>query len=155
MAHIAQFGGSVILAPVVTQDLQRFVDAQEPLYDQVRRELRAGTKRSHWMWFIFPQLAGLGHSPMAQRYALGGVSHAAAYLAHPVLGARLRECVALVNAHAGRTASEMFGYPDCLKLHSSLTLFHEVDSTEPLLMQALGQLYGGELDQATLKLLQD
>ena len=139
---------------LMTQDLQRFVGAQEPIYDQVRRELRAGEKRSHWMWFIFPQLAGLGHSPMAQRYAIADRSHAAAYLAHPVLGARLRECVALVNAHTDRTAAQMFGYPDCLKLHSSLTLFHEVGPGESLLTQALRQLYGGQLDPATLKLLQ-
>jgi uncharacterized protein (DUF1810 family) len=138
----------------VTQDLQRFVDAQEPIYDQVRRELRAGEKRSHWMWFIFPQLTGLGHSPMAQRYAIADLSHAAAYWAHPVLGARLRECVALVNAHTDRTAAQMFGYPDCLKLHSSVTLFHEAAPAEPLFTQALGQLYGGNLDLATLKLLQ-
>jgi uncharacterized protein (DUF1810 family) len=139
----------------VTQDLQRFVDAQEPIYDQVCRELRAGAKRSHWMWFIFPQLAGLGHSPMAQRYALVDLMHAAAYLGHPILGPRLRECLTLVNAHAERTAAQMFGYPDCLKLHSSLTLFHEVAPTQPLLSRALSQLYGGELDQATLKLLQE
>jgi uncharacterized protein (DUF1810 family) len=138
----------------VIQDLQRFVDAQAPIYDQVRRELRAGEKRSHWMWFIFPQLEGLGHSSTAQRYAIVDVSHAAAYLAHPVLGARLRECVALVNAHTDRAAAQMFGYPDCLKLRSSLTLFHEVAPEEALFTQALTQLYGGKLDQATLKLLQ-
>jgi uncharacterized protein (DUF1810 family) len=142
-----------LYTPVVIQDLQRFVDAQEPIYGQVCRELRAGEKRSHWMWFIFPQLAGLGHSPMAQHYAIVDRSHAAAYLAHPMLGARLRECVELVNAHADRTAAQIFGYPDCLKLHSSLTLFHEVGPGELLLTQALRQLYGGKLDPATLQLL--
>jgi uncharacterized protein (DUF1810 family) len=139
---------------VVTHDLQRFVEAQEPIYDQVRRELRAGQKQSHWMWFIFPQLAGLGHSPMAQRFAIVDRSHAAAYWAHALLGARLRECVALVNSHTGRTATQMFGYPDCLKLHSSLTLFHEVAPGELLFTQALTQLYGGAPDPATLQLLE-
>jgi uncharacterized protein (DUF1810 family) len=138
----------------VTQDLQRFVDAQEPIYDQVCRELRAGQKQSHWMWFIFPQLAGLGHSPMAQRFALADRSHAAAYWAHAVLGARLCECVALVNIHTEATAAQMFGYPDCLKLHSSLTLFHDVAPAQLLFTQALNQLYGGARDPATLKLLQ-
>lgn len=135
-------------------ELQRFVDAQHPIYDQVRRELRAGEKRSHWMWFIFPQLAGLGHSPTAQRYALADLPQATAYLAHPLLGARLRECVALISAHAGRTAAQMFGYPDDLKLHSSLTLFREAAPAEPLFTRALQQFYAGEPDAATLKLLQ-
>jgi len=131
------------------------VDAQEPIYDQVCSELRGGKKRSHWMWFIFPQLAGLGHSPMAQRYAIANRSHAIAYLAQPTLGVRLRECVLLVNGQADLTAAQIFGYPDYLKLHSSLTLFHEVAPEEMLFTRALRQLYGGELEQATLKLLRD
>ncbi len=138
----------------MSRDLQRFVEAQQPLYDQVCRELRAGEKRSHWMWFIFPQLAGLGHSPMAQRYALSDLAHAAAYLAHPVLGERLRECVTLVNGHADRTAAQMFGHPDDLKLCSSLTLFQLAAPTEPLFTRALQQFYGGVADPATLTLLQ-
>jgi uncharacterized protein (DUF1810 family) len=135
-------------------DLERFVDAQQPIYAQVCLELRDGKKRSHWMWFIFPQLAGLGHSPTAQYFAIANKAHAAAYLRHPLLGKRLRECVGLVNSHTGLSAAQMFGYPDDLKLHSSLTLFHEVSPEEPIFTQALRQLYGGELDQASVQLLQ-
>ena len=138
----------------MSADLQRFVDAQEPIYAQARAELGAGEKRSHWMWFIFPQLAGLGHSRMAQRFALADRAHASAYLAHPLLGPRLRECVELVMRHRDRTAVQIFGSPDYLKLHSSLTLFHQAAPAQPLFMQALRQFYGGKLDQATLRLLE-
>jgi uncharacterized protein (DUF1810 family) len=139
----------------MTPDLQRFIDAQQPVYAQVCAELRDGVKRSHWMWFIFPQLAGLGHSPTAQYFAIANKVHAAAYWKHPVLGERLRECTGLVNSHTGLSAAQMFGYPDYLKLHSSLTLFHDVAPQEQIFTQALRQLYGGELDEATVRLLQD
>jgi uncharacterized protein (DUF1810 family) len=137
----------------MSPDLQRFVDAQGPIYDQVCTELRAGKKRTHWMWFIFPQLAGLGHSTMARRYAIADRAHAVTYLAHSVLGPRLLECVALLRSHAGVSAMEIFGSPDYLKLHSSLTLFREVDPTEPLFIAALSQLYSGKADDATIMLL--
>src|SRR5215813_7094342 len=104
-------------------DLQRFVTAQAPLYERVCAELRAGRKRSHWMWFIFPQIQGLGSSAMAQRYAITSLAEAAAYLDHPVLGPRLRECTGLVNAVDGRSAHEIFGSPDDMKFHSAITLF--------------------------------
>ncbi len=137
----------------MSPDLQRFLDAQEPVYDQACRELREGKKRSHWMWFIFPQLAGLGHSTMARRYAIADRAHAEVYLAHSVLGARLLECAALVTGHKGLTALQIFGSPDYLKLHSSLTLFHAVAPDEPIFNQALRLLYGGKPDDATMKLL--
>ena len=103
--------------------LQRFVDAQRPVYDTAVRELRAGRKRSHWMWFIFPQISGLGHSVTSQTFALSSLAEAAAYLAHPVLGQRLRECAALLAGVEGRSVDEIFGHPDDLKFHSSMTLF--------------------------------
>ena len=110
-----------------TFHLQRFLDAQKNVYPQVLRELRAGEKQSHWMWFIFPQIQGLGSSPMAQRYAITSIDEAQAYLAHERLGVRLRECTALVNAVTGRSVSDIFGYPDDLKFHSSMTLFAKAD----------------------------
>src|SRR4029077_21032235 len=104
-------------------DLKRFLDAQAPVIDRVRSELRAGAKRSHWMWFVFPQIAGLGHSAMAQRYAIASLDEAKAYAAHPVLGARLRECTALVLAVEDKSVHAIFGSPDDLKFHSCMTLF--------------------------------
>jgi uncharacterized protein (DUF1810 family) len=109
-------------------DLQRFVDAQAPVYPRVLAELRQGRKQSHWMWFIFPQIAGLGHSPMAQRFAIASRAEALAYLGHGVLGSRLRECTALVNAVEGRTINEILGSPDDLKFRSSMTLFGALSS---------------------------
>jgi uncharacterized protein (DUF1810 family) len=103
--------------------LQRFLDAQAPVYERVLGELRAGRKRSHWMWFVFPQIAGLGQSEMARRYAISSLAEAKTYREHPVLGARLRDCTALVNQVDGRSIDEIFGYPDDLKFHSSMTLF--------------------------------
>jgi uncharacterized protein (DUF1810 family) len=103
--------------------LERFVEAQAPVYTQVCEELRGGEKRSHWMWFIFPQIRGLGRSPMAERFAICSLEGARAYLEHEVLGERLRECTGLVNAVGGRSANEIFGEPDDLKFHSSMTLF--------------------------------
>ena len=133
-------------------DLQRFVDAQAPVYSRVIAELRQGQKQSHWMWFIFPQLAGLGHSPMAQRFALRSREEAMAYLGHGVLGPRLRQCTALVNAVAGRTIREILGSPDDLKFRSSMTLFGAV-SSEPEFAAAIAKFYGGVSDRGTLDLL--
>jgi uncharacterized protein (DUF1810 family) len=133
-------------------DLRRFVEAQAPVYQRVVAELRHGQKQSHWMWFIFPQLAGLGHSPMAQRFAIASRDEACAYLGHSVLGPRLRECTALVNAIEGRTIREIFGTPDDLKFRSSMTLFAAV-SPAPEFAAALKKFYGGMADQTTLDLL--
>lgn len=130
--------------------LQRFLDAQADVYDQARSELAAGQKRSHWMWFIFPQIAGLGSSPMAQRYAIADLPEARAYLQHPVLGSRLTDCATLVNA-AGRPVSTIFGYPDDLKFHSSVTLFaHAAQNTPNVFSEALTKHFNSQPDRATL-----
>jgi len=134
-------------------DLQRFVDAQESRIFDAMVELRGGRKRSHWMWFVFPQLRGLGHSQMAWHFGIASRDEAAAFLAHPVLGPRLRECVELVLAVRGRTAHEIFGSPDDLKLCSCLTLFAEVAGGDSVFDRALRQYFGGQPDQATLALL--
>ncbi|WP_342117652.1 DUF1810 domain-containing protein [Pseudoduganella sp. OTU4001] len=134
-------------------ELERFVAAQEGIYQQVVDELSAGRKRSHWMWFIFPQLAGLGFSAMAQRYAISGLAEARAYLAHPVLGARLRECSGLVQAVQGATVHGIFGSPDNMKFHSSMTLFAQAAPEEALFRACLDKYFGGAPDQATLDLL--
>ena len=133
--------------------LERFAAAQEGIYQQVVKELSAGRKRSHWMWFIFPQLAGLGYSATAQRYAIGGLAEARAYLEHPVLGARLRECSALVLAVQGATVHGIFGSPDNMKFHSSMTLFAMASPDEALFRDCLDKYFGGVPDQATLDLL--
>jgi uncharacterized protein (DUF1810 family) len=135
-------------------DLQRFVDAQDDVIDDVRRELRSGRKRSHWMWFVFPQVEGLGSSRMAQRYAIASRAEAEAYLAHPVLGPRLRECTALANAIEGRSATEVFGHPDDLKFRSSMTLFEAVADDPDPFRTALERYYDGERDQRTLEFLE-
>jgi uncharacterized protein (DUF1810 family) len=134
-------------------DLQRFVDAQAPVYPRVLAELRRGQKQSHWMWFIFPQLAGLGHSPMAQRYAIRSREEAVAYLGHDVLGPRLRECTALVNAVEGRTVREILGSPDDVKFRSSMTLFDAVAPNQEF-ADAIAKYYGGIPDRKTLELLE-
>ena len=134
-------------------DLQRFVDAQSPVYETVRTELKAGHKRSHWMWFIFPQIAGLGRSETARHYALSGVVEAQAYLAHPLLGSRLEESCQLLMDVEHRTASEIFGYPDDLKLHSSLTLFAQAAPYQPLFAACLAKYFNGWRDSSTLKLM--
>ena len=133
-------------------DLQRFLDAQAPIYARVVAELRRGQKQTHWMWFVFPQLAGLGHSAMAQRFAIASREEAVAYLGHGVLGPRLRECTALVTAVEGRTAREILGSPDDLKFQSSMTLFGAV-SSDPEFSAAIAKFYGGRPDQRTLDLL--
>jgi uncharacterized protein (DUF1810 family) len=135
-------------------NLQRFVDAQDPVIDRVRAELRDGRKRSHWIWFVFPQIAGLGHSAMARHYAISSKEEAAAYLAHPVLGPRLRECTALVNAVAGRSVEAIFGFPDDMKFHSSLTLFAEAASDNRVFVDALDKYFDGRPDPSTLEKLQ-
>ena len=135
-------------------DLGRFEVAQAPLIAQVLRELRAGDKRSHWMWFVFPQLAGLGHSPMAQRYAIASLDEARAYLAHPVLGPRLVECTGLVNAVTGRSVHEIFGSPDDMKFRSSMTLFARAAGPDQVVFsEALSRYFGGAEDQRTVDLL--
>ena len=133
--------------------LQRFVEAQAGVIEAVREELRAGSKRSHWMWFVFPQLKGLGLSSTAQFYGIESLEEARAYLAHPVLGPRLRDCVEMVLAVRGRTAHEIFGSPDDLKLRSCLTLFAEVGGGQSVFDRALRQYFGGQPDHATLELL--
>lgn len=134
-------------------DLARFVDAQQPVYDTVLRELRAGRKRSHWMWFVFPQLRGLGSSPTAVRFGISSIDEARAYLAHDLLGARLRECAALVAAVEGRSARDVFGWPDDLKLRSSMTLFSRAAGGQSVFDAVLDKFYGGEEDPATLERL--
>ncbi len=135
--------------------LERFVEAQEGVYGQACAELRAGRKRSHWMWFVFPQIRGLGSSPMAVRYAISGLEEARAYLEHPVLGLRLRECVGMVAGVEGKTIEEIFGYPDDLKFHSSMTLFAKVaeegSQSDGVFSVALGKYFGGEMDRETLE----
>lgn len=131
-------------------DLSRFVHAQASVHEQVVAELRAGRKRTHWMWFVFPQLAGLGHSAMAQRYAISSLDEARAYLEHPVLGARLRECSALVLGVPGKTVHEIFGSPDDLKFHSSMTLFHRAAPDEAVFGECLRKYFAGQDDPLTL-----
>lgn len=137
-------------------DLRRFVDAQDPVLDAVEAELAAGRKRSHWMWFVFPQLVGLGQSPMARFYGVQGLDEAAAYLADPILGERLRRHVGLVARHEGETPQAIFGSPDDLKFRSCLTLFERAASApanKALFAHALEQFYGDCRDPETLNRL--
>ena len=135
-------------------DLHRFVEAQAPVYAQARAELAAGRKQSHWMWFVFPQLRGLGRSAMAARFGIASRDEAAAYLADPLLGARLRECTALMlAARRGASAHEILGSPDDLKFHSSMTLFAAVAASGSPFAAALERYFGGRGDAATLRLL--
>ncbi|RPI12074.1 MAG: DUF1810 domain-containing protein [Lysobacterales bacterium] len=134
-------------------DLERFVLAQERVHAQALAELRAGCKRSHWMWFVFPQLVGLGHSVTARRYAIGSLEEARAYLAHPVLGPRIVACCEALLAHAGRTAQEILGSPDDLKLRSSATLFAAASQSGAVFRRVLDEFYDGEPDRRTLDLL--
>jgi uncharacterized protein (DUF1810 family) len=135
-------------------NLRRFLEAQDGVIDDVLAELRAGQKRSHWMWFIFPQIRGLGHSPIAQEFAISSLQEAQAYLQHPVLGARLRECTQLVNAIEGRSISQIFGFPDDLKFRSCITLFAHATSDNRIFHDALVKYFNGERDPATLERLQ-
>jgi uncharacterized protein (DUF1810 family) len=135
-------------------DLERFVTAQAPVYAQALAELERGRKESHWMWFVFPQLAGLGQSAMSRHYGLASAHEARLYLAHPVLGGRLLECTGAVLRHRGAPADGVFGSVDALKFRSSMTLFDAVaGAAAPSFGEALGAFYGGERDPATLRLL--
>ena len=134
-------------------DLQRFLDAQANVMAQVEAELQAGRKASHWMWFIFPQMRGLGRSAMAQHYGIGSLEEARAYLAHPVLGPRLRQCCSLALAVQGRSAQTIFGSPDDSKFKSSLTLFQRAAPDQPVFADCLRKYYGGMEDATTLALL--
>jgi|SRR5262245_61494350 len=136
-----------------TFNLQRFVEAQEPIYGRVSAELKSGRKQSHWMWFVFPQIAGLGHSPMAQRYAISSLDEAKAYLEHPILGPRLRECTRLVLAVQGRSAYEILGSPDDMKFRSCMTLFAHAAPDDPLFREALQKYFRGQEDPLTLQKL--
>lgn len=138
-------------------DLARFVEAQDRdgTHERALAELRAGAKRSHWMWFVFPQIAGLGHSPTARRYAIASADEARAYLAHPVLGPRLLECTGALTALSGRTARQILGDVDAMKLRSSMTLFaHVADAPSPF-QRVLDQYFGGVRDPATVQRLQE
>jgi uncharacterized protein (DUF1810 family) len=134
-------------------DLQRFLDAQDRVYEEVCVELDCGRKTSHWMWFIFPQIRGLGESPTARRFALSSLEEARAYLRHPVLGPRLLECTRRLQGIEGRAARQILGSPDDLKFRSCLTLFAIASEGEPLFEAALRKYYGGEHDPRTLELL--
>jgi uncharacterized protein (DUF1810 family) len=134
-------------------DLERFVEAQEQVYDGVLRELRRGSKTGHWIWFIFPQVAGLGTSVMSQRFAITSLDEARSYLAHPVLGARLRECARIVLATRGRTADQIFGPLDAMKVRSCMTLFLRAAPDEPVFAKVLDRNYAGVPDDATDALL--
>lgn len=143
----------VEMASADPHNLQRFVDAQHPIYGQVRDELQAGQKASHWMWFIFPQIKGLGLSPTAQKYAISGIEEAKAYLNHSLLGFRLRECTQLAIAVNDRSIEDIFGYPDHLKFHSSMTLFAHLHPSDKLFTAALAKYFHGKRDGKTLELL--
>ena len=136
-------------------NLHRFVEAQDPVIDTVKKELRSGRKRTHWMWFVFPQIAGLGRSQMSQRYAIDSRAEAEAYLEQPVLGPRLRECTEIVNGLDGRSANDVFGSPDDLKFRSSMTLFDAVAADPAPFRTALQRYYDGDPDRETLRLLDE
>jgi uncharacterized protein (DUF1810 family) len=134
-------------------DLDRFLAAQDLAFDTALDELHAGLKRSHWMWFVFPQLKGLGHSSMAQRYAISDIDEAKAYLLHPILGRRLRRCVEAVLVVPDRSLRQIFGSPDDMKFRSCMTLFALADGGEALFQEALDRYCGGIMDPRTLELL--
>jgi uncharacterized protein (DUF1810 family) len=135
-------------------DLQRFIDAQARDYPSVIDELSAGRKRSHWIWYVFPQIRGLGESAMSRQYAISGRDEARCYWEHPVLGARLRECTQLVLNLRGRTADEIFPYPDSLKFRSCMTLFERCAADPAIFREALLKYFGGEPDRLTLDILE-
>jgi len=135
-------------------NLQRFVEAQNPVFADVRAELRAGRKASHWMWFVFPQISGLGSSRAAQHYAISSLAEAEAYLRHPILGPRLRECTDLTLSIKSDSAEEIFGYPDFLKFRSCMTLFSRAGLDSKLFVNALEKYFAGELDPLTLRSLE-
>jgi uncharacterized protein (DUF1810 family) len=131
-------------------NLQRFVEAQNPCFERVRSELREGKKRGHWIWFIFPQIKGLGHSPMAEKFAISSRDEAEAYLQHAILGPRLRECTRLVNSVEGRWIEQIFGNPDDMKFRSSMTLFAHATQDNQVFIDALQKYCGGKFDLLTL-----
>jgi uncharacterized protein (DUF1810 family) len=135
-------------------DLGRFVDAQREIYDQVLTELRLGRKRSHWMWYVFPQITGLGSSAMAQQYAISSLDEARAYFAHPVLGDRLLECTRLVTAAHAQSIEDILGYPDNLKFHSSMTLFAHAAGHHEVFESALRKYFRSEYDRLTMETLE-
>ena len=135
-------------------DLSRFVQAQEPVYQTVLQELRNGRKRTHWMWFIFPQLEGLGHSFMATHYGIKGIEHATAYLRHPVLGSRLKECTRIMNSIEGKSAYDILGDPDEMKFKSSMTLFRHAAWSGGVFAMALNKYFDGEEDGLTVTRLE-
>lgn len=135
-------------------DLNRFTEAQEGIYDRVMAELRGGWKRSHWMWFIFPQIEGLGRSSVSRRYAIKSMEEAREYLKHPLLGPRLSDCAQTVLDIEGRSASEVFGFPDDLKLRSSMTLFATVSEPGSVFALVLDKFFNGDRDERTLQLLE-
>jgi uncharacterized protein (DUF1810 family) len=137
----------------VTHDLDRFVKAQFGVYPGILAELRRGQKTGHWIWYIFPQLAGLGHSEMSRYYGIASIDEAKAYAAHPVLGPRLRECAAAVLSVTGRSAMDIMGSTDAMKLRSSMTLFHRAVPDEPLFREVLERYYDGVADSRTEELL--
>jgi uncharacterized protein (DUF1810 family) len=142
--------------PIAEEDpfeLQRFVSAQDGVYDGALGELRSGKKRTHWMWYIFPQLDGLGHSATAKRFAIKSLAEAQAYLHHPLLGARLAECAAAILALEGRSAADIFGFPDDVKLRSSMTLFAAIPGAAAVFRHILEKYYRGQRDATTLQLL--
>jgi uncharacterized protein (DUF1810 family) len=136
-----------------TYDLQRFIDAQQPVFQQVLDELSAGRKRSHWMWFVFPQIIGLGHSEMARRYAITCLAEAQAYLNHPLLGPRLEQCAKLIEPQLQWTARQIFGSPDDVKLHSSMTLFANAAPEHKVFQAVLDTFFDGAPDPLTLERL--
>lgn len=134
-------------------NLQRFIDAQSPVFDRVLQELKNGKKVSHWMWYIFPQIKGLGFSSMSQFYAIKNADEAIAYLQHPILGKRLIDCCQTILAHTDKSAEQIFGGIDSVKLKSSMTLFAQVAPNQPIFQQVLDQYFNGEKDEKTLELL--
>jgi uncharacterized protein (DUF1810 family) len=134
-------------------DLQRFVEAQEGVFEEACAELRRGKKTGHWMWFVFPQIAGLGFSEMSRRYAIRSLEEARAYVAHPVLGPRLREVCGILNGIEGRSAYQVFGSPDDLKLRSSMTLFAKAVEEKGVFLEVLRKYFGGVEDERTLELM--
>lgn len=136
-----------------TQGLERFVEAQQPVYATVCQELAAGNKRSHWMWFIFPQMRGLGRSAMAERFGLASAAEAAGYWQHPLLGPRLKACTELMLASQDKSALDILGSPDDMKFRSCMTLFAQVVPAQPVFRRALVQFFGGHADERTLALL--
>jgi len=136
-------------------DLNHFVAAQKPIYSKVLNELKNGKKRSHWMWFIFPQIIGLGFSSRSKQFAIHNRDHGIHYLDHSILGARLKECTSIVNSHKTISVNKLFGYPDYMKFHSSMTLFEACNKNTKLFTEAINIHYNGERDVRTLEILKE